>query len=114
MLRPMTSLRIAFTLLALAIPAAALAEPAPPLFASVAGEPLKGTLKLPLTELLRRQAKRETVAATLAIEGEEQTFAVEVTPRGKSRLERCRWPVICSTRFSPSRSCRRAARPASV
>ena len=66
----------------------------PPLFAEVAGEPLKGTLTLPLTELLRSKGKRPTVAATLALEGHEGALAVDVTPRGKSRLDRCRFPPL--------------------
>ncbi len=70
------------------------AEPAP-LFAS--DEALELTLTLPLHELVSHARRRPEIEGTLSYEnadGNAVDLDVEVTTRGKSRLEYCRFPPI--------------------
>ncbi|MEQ8691417.1 MAG: hypothetical protein RIC89_11345 [Pseudomonadales bacterium] len=54
--------------------------------------PLSAELALPLNTLLRNKADKPTVRGTLTVDG--VAFGVEVTPRGKSRLEKCSFPPL--------------------
>ena len=70
------------------------AEPAP-LFAS--GEPLDLTLSMPVRSLVSHARSKPEVEGTLsytAADGTVVELAVEVTTRGKSRLEYCRFPPL--------------------
>ena len=62
------------------------------LFTDPYAETLDMQLKLPLDELVRKRRDRHTVAGVLTVDGE--VFNVLVTPRGKSRLDRCTFPPL--------------------
>ena len=62
------------------------------LFASEDAPMLDAQLTLPLSNLLKSRKSKATVTGELTLYGE--TFPVEVTPRGKSRLEKCNFPPL--------------------
>lgn len=60
-------------------------------------EPLSMILELPAKDLLRHAQKKPTAAGVLRyqdIEGTEVVLDVALTPRGKSRLEQCKYPPL--------------------
>jgi hypothetical protein len=60
-------------------------------------EPLSLVLELPLSDLLRRASKKPTVSGTLrytGADGADVVLDVEVSTRGKSRLEECSFPPL--------------------
>jgi hypothetical protein len=65
---------------------------ADPLFAETDPPPLKATLSLPLTNLLRSRKESLPVDATLTVDG--RTHALSVSSRGKSRLVHCPFPPL--------------------
>lgn len=62
------------------------------LFETPHGSVLQGELALPLSTLTGKKSRKPTVEGTLTIAGEQ--VPVTVTPRGKSRLEFCRFPPL--------------------
>lgn len=80
---------------ALAIFAFASAAWSQPLFDS--DEPLSITLDVPIKTLVRKASRKPTVTGTLRYaetDGSEVVLDVEVTTRGKSRLEECSFPPL--------------------
>jgi len=60
-------------------------------------EPLSVVLELPTKELLRQAQKKPTLPGVLRYtdpDGAEVVLDIEVTTRGKSRLEQCRYPPL--------------------
>ena len=65
---------------------------ADPLFAT-ANEPIiEATLTLPLREVLKKSTRGQAFSGQFTTQGE--SYQVSVTVRGKSRLERCRFPPL--------------------
>jgi hypothetical protein len=79
-------------LLLVSLAAAQTGEP-PPLFAGA--EPLNLTLEIPLRRLVARAGSRPKLDGTLVTTGSETPrFDVEISTRGKSRLEYCSFPPL--------------------
>ena len=65
---------------------------ADPLFAAHDSAPIAIELALPLQDLLKKRKSKPTFPGQLLVDG--QAIPVEVSSRGKSRLERCRFPPL--------------------
>ena len=96
-----TTLRTSLTLLAACIVGAGLLAPgaaaqtAAPLFAN--DDPLELTLTLPLRTLIRQRSRRPDIDGSISYSepgGAITELDVEVTTRGKSRLEMCSFPPL--------------------